>query len=168
MDPINPNSDTVPLDDVRQVFEDVLKQHFRASGSEFVNPENVSIELIRDVFDAAMMEVTLDEEKKFIRIKEDVVARCTLSESKERVMLVAYYGIKEEAQRIDRLELANRINDQYVLIRASIDDDGDLQFDYCLVLKGGVSKKHIVQATRVFLMLVPKAVSECDEDGIVD
>jgi hypothetical protein len=31
-----------------------------------------------------------------------------------------------------------------------------------------VSKKHIVQATRVFLMLVPKAVSECDEDGIVD
>ena len=24
------------------------------------------------------------------------------------------------------------------------------------------------QATRVFLMLVPRAVNECDEDGIVD
>lgn len=139
-----------------------------AANSEFVSPENVSLELIRDVYDAAMMEVTLDEEKRFIRIKEDVVARCTLSESKERIQLIAYYGIKDEAQRIDRLELVNRINEQYVLIRAGIDDDGDLWFDYCLVLKGGVSKKHIVQATRVFLMLVPKAVSECDEDGIVD
>jgi hypothetical protein len=139
-----------------------------ATNSEMVTPENVTIEMIHQIYDAAMMEVTLDEEKRFIRIKEDVVARCTLSESKERIMLVAYYGVKEEAQRIDRLELVNRINDQYVLIRASIDDDGDLQFDYCLVLKGGVSKKHIVQATRVFLMLVPKAVSECDEDGIVD
>lgn len=139
-----------------------------ATNPEIVTPENVSLELIRDIYDSAMMEVTLDEEKRFIRIKEDVVARCTLSESKERIQLIAYYGIKEEAQRIDRLELVNRINEQYVLIRAGIDDDGDLWFDYCLVLKGGVAKKHIVQATRVFLMLVPKAVSECDEDGIVD
>jgi hypothetical protein len=139
-----------------------------AANPEIVSPENVSLELIRDIYDSAMMEVTLDEEKRFIRIKEDVVARCTLSESKERIQLIAYYGIKDEAQRIDRLELVNRINEQYVLIRAGIDDDGDLWFDYCLVLKGGVAKKHIVQATRVFLMLVPKAVSECDEDGIVD
>ena len=67
-----------------------------------------------------------------------------------------------------RLELVNRINEQYVLIRAGIDDDGDLWFDYCVLLKGGITKKAIVQATRVFLMLVPKAVNECDEDGIVD
>lgn len=135
---------------------------------ELVTPENISLEMLRDIFDAAMMDIAMDEEKRYIRIKEDVVARCTLSESKERVQFIAYYGVKEDAQRVDRLELVNRINEQYVLIRAGIDDDGDLWFDYCLVLKGGVTKKHIVQATRVFLMLVPKAVSECDEDGIVD
>jgi len=38
--------------------------------------------------------------------------------------LVAYYGIKDDAQRVDRLELVNRINENYVLIRAGIDDDG--------------------------------------------
>jgi hypothetical protein len=91
-----------------------------------------------------------------------------LSESKERLQVVAYYGIKEEAQRAERLELVNRINENYVLIRAGIDDDGDLWFDYCVLLKGGVTRKAIVQAVRVFLMLVPKAVNECDEDGIVD
>ena len=136
--------------------------------AELVTPETVTIEMIRDIYEAAFMEATLDEEKKQIRIKEEVLARAFLSESKERLQIVAYYGVKEDAQRIDRLELVNRINEQYVLIRAGIDDDGDLWFDYCVLLKGGITKKAIVQATRVFLMLVPKAVNECDEDGIVD
>ena len=135
---------------------------------ELVTPDNVSIELIRDVYEAAYMEVTLDEEKKQLRIREEVLARAFLSESKERLQLVAYYGIKDDAQRIDRLELVNRVNENYVLIRAGIDEDGDLWFDYTILLKGGVTKKAIVQATRVFLMLVPRAVNECDEDGIVD
>jgi len=136
--------------------------------AELVTPETVSIEMVRDIYEAAFMEATLDEEKGQIRIKEEVLARAFLSESKERLQIVAYYGVKDDAQRIDRLELVNRINEQYVLIRAGIDDDGDLWFDYCVLLKGGITKKAIVQATRVFLMLVPKAVNECDEDGIVD
>ena len=135
---------------------------------ELVTPDNVSIEMIRDVYEAAYMEVTLDDEKKQLRIREEVLARAFLSESKERLQLVAYYGVKDDAQRIDRLELVNRVNENYVLIRAGIDEDGDLWFDYTILLKGGVTKKAIVQATRVFLMLVPRAVNECDEDGIVD
>jgi hypothetical protein len=139
-----------------------------STATELITPDNVSIEMIRDLYEAAFLDATLDEEKKQIRIREEVLARCFLSESKERLQLVAYYGIKEDAQRIDRLELVNRINEQYVLIRAGIDDDGDLWFDYTVLLKGGATRKAIVQATRVFLMLVPKAVNECDEDGIVD
>lgn len=136
--------------------------------TELVTPDNVTIEMIQEVYEQAFMEASLDEEKKQIRIREEVLARAFLAESKERLQFVAYYGIKEDAQRIDRLELVNRINENYVMIRAGIDDDGDLWFDYCVLLKGGVTKKAIVQATRVFLMLVPRAVNECDEEGIVD
>lgn len=136
--------------------------------AELITPDNVSIELVRDVFEQAYMDAALDEEKRQIRLREEVVARVFLSESKERLQVVAYYGIKEETDRLDRLELVNRINENYVLIRAGIDDDGDLWLDYCVLLKGGVTRKAIVQAVRVFLMLVPKAVNECDEDGIVD
>lgn len=35
-------------------------------------------------------------------------------------------------------------------------------------MKGGITKKSIVPATRIFLMLVPKAVNECDEDSIIE
>ena len=136
--------------------------------TELVTPDNVSAEMLRDLYEAAYMDVTLDEEHGLIRIREELAARAHLSESKERIQLLAVYGLKEEAQRIDRLELVNRINENYVLIRAGIDDDGDLWFDYCILVKGGLTKKAIVQATRAFLMLVPKAVNECDEDGIVE
>ena len=139
-----------------------------STATELITPDNASIELIKDVYEAAFMDVALDDEKKQLRIREEVLARCFLSESKERLQLVAYYGIKDDAQRIDRLELANRINENYVLVRAGIDDDGDLWFDYTILLKGGATRKALVQATRVFLMLVPKAVNDCDEDGIVD
>jgi hypothetical protein len=139
-----------------------------STATELVTPDNVSIEVVRDIYEAAFMEVALDEERKVLTIREEILARVHLSDSKDRLQLYAGYGIKEDAQRIDRLELVNRINDKYALVRAAIDDDGDLYFDYTVLLKGGVTKKAIVQATRVFLMLVPKAVNECDEDGIVD
>jgi hypothetical protein len=139
-----------------------------ASPTDLVTPDNVSLELIRDIYEAAFMDVSLEDEGRGIRIKEEVLARAFLTESKERLQLGALYGVQEDAQRIDRLELANRINDKFAVVRATIDDDGDLVFDFAIILKGGVTKKAIVQATRVFLMLVPRAVNECDEDGIVD
>ena len=136
--------------------------------TELVTPDNVSVEMLRDLYEAAYMDVSLDEESGLLRLREELAARVQLSESKERLLVLAVYGIKDDTQRIDRLELVNRINENYVLIRAGIDDDGDLWFDYCILLKGGLTNKAIVQATRAFLMLVPKAVNECDEDGIVE
>ena len=136
--------------------------------TELVTPDTLSAEGLRDIYEQAYMDVTLDEEHGLIRIREELLARAHLSESRERIQLLAVYGLKDDAQRIDRLELVNRINENYVLIRAGIDDDGDLWFDYCILVKGGVTKKAIVQATRAFLTLVPKAVNECDEEGIVE
>lgn len=136
--------------------------------ADLLTPDTVTLEAVRDVYEQAFLDAVLDEDKRQIRLREEVLARVYLSETKERLQMVAYYGVKDDAQRADRLELVNRINENYVFIRAGIDDDGDLWFDHCLLLKGGVTKKAVVQATRLFLMLVPRAVNECDEDGIVD
>jgi hypothetical protein len=136
---------------------------------DLITPETASMEAFHEVYEQAFMDATLDEERKHIRLREEgVVARAFLSESRERLQLYALYGIKDDAERLDRLELVNRINENFVLIRAGIDDDGDLWFDYCILVKGGVTRKAVVQATRTFLMLFPRAVNECDEDGIVE
>jgi len=135
---------------------------------ELVTPENLTVDLLSEIYEAALMEVTIDEERSFVRIQDDILARARVPESKERIQLGALYGIKEDAQRIDRLELVNRVNDQFVLIRASITEAGDLYFDYDIYIKGGVTRRQIAQATRMFLKLVPKAVADSDEDGIID
>ncbi len=136
--------------------------------NELVTPENATTDLLMEIFERAFMEVVLDEDGRGIRVNEDVRARVFLNEASDRLQIGALYGIKDDAQRIDRLELANRINDRYAVIRAAIDDDGDLLFDYCILLRGGVTKKAVVQTTRTFMTLVTRAVNECDEDEIVD
>ena len=135
---------------------------------DLITPDSVNIEEILEIYESAYLDVALDEESEQIRLKEEVIARAFLSESRERLQLVAYYALKDDAQRIDQLELVNRINDNYVLIRAGIDSENDLWLDYTILLKGGVTRKAIIQATRIFLMLVPRAVTECDEEGIVE
>jgi hypothetical protein len=136
--------------------------------ADFVlHPDDITLETIYNLLDDALFEVELDEENQSILLREDILARLRLAESNDRLLCICYYKIREDAQRIDRLELVNRINEQYVLIRAGIDDDGDLWFDYCLVLKGGVSRKQVAHAVRMFLKVAELAVKDSDEDNIV-
>lgn len=130
--------------------------------------DDISIEAIQAVFEQAYMDVKFDEQSGILRINEEILTRAHLCESRERLTLLAVYQLKDDSQRIDRLELVNRINENYVMIRAGINDDDDLWFDYSVVLKGGITAKALVQTTRMFMNLVPKAVGECDEDGIIE
>ena len=134
---------------------------------ELISPETVTLEAIRGVYDAALLDVELDEENGFVVIDDEIVARAKLSDSKERLQLIACYKVREDAARVDRLELVNRINDQYVIVRAAMSDDDELWVDYAIVLKGGTTAKQIAHATRMFLKVAEMAVKDCDEDGIV-
>jgi hypothetical protein len=135
--------------------------------AELITPESATIEQIRDIYESALLDVTLDAENGFVVIDDEIVARAKLSDSKERLQLIAFYKVREDADRIDRLELVNRINDQFVLIRAAIGDEDELWIDYGVVLKGGATKKQIAHATRMFLKVAEMAVKDCDDEGIV-
>ncbi len=135
--------------------------------TELVCPDNATLEMVRDIYDSALMDVELDAENGFVVIDDEIVARAKLSDSKERLQLIACYKVREDAARIDRLELVNRINDQYVIVRAAMSDDDELWVDYAIILKGGTTPKHIAHATRMFLKVAEMAVKDCDEDGIV-
>jgi hypothetical protein len=134
---------------------------------ELIAPENATLEAVKDIYETALMDVEIDEDNGFVIIDDEIVARAKLSDSKERLQLIACYRVREDVPRVDRLELVNRINDQYVLVRAAMSDDDELWIDYAIVLKGGASPKQIAHATRMFLKVAEMAVKDCDEDGIV-
>ena len=75
--------------------------------------------------------------------------------------------MRDDAERIDRLELVNRINDQYVLVRAAIGDEDELRIDYAIVLKGCVILKQVAHTVQLYLKIAELAVKDCDEDNIV-
>lgn len=135
--------------------------------TELVCPDNATLEMVRDIYDSALMDVELDAESGFVVIDDEIVARAKLSDSRERLQLIACYKVREDAARIERLELVNRINDQYVIVRAAMSDDDELWVDYAIILKGGTTPRHIAHATRMFLKVAEMAVKDCDEDGIV-
>ncbi len=132
-----------------------------------LHPEDITLQTILQLLDDALFEVELDEENQSILLREEILARVRLSDNNDRLLLICYYKMQEDAERLDRLELVNRINDQYVLVRAAIGDEDELWLDYAIVLKGGVTRKQVAQAVRMFLKIAEVAVKDCDEDNIV-
>jgi len=65
------------------------------------------------------------------------------------------------------LALANKINDGYILIRASTDDETTLSIDAYLVFKGGVLPVHIVTMLRLMGRVIPSALRESDVGDIL-
>ena len=138
----------------------------RAAASDPVTEKNLTRDSLKAAYDAAKMAVSIDEDGD-IKIRDRVTAFAF--PNKERIRLVVYYAFKPEASLQQKLELANRINQGYIVARASVGgrEEGQLQVDYYLLLGAGMSRATIVAATKRFMGIVPDAVKENDREDIV-
>lgn len=89
----------------------------RAVASDPVTEANLSRDSLKAAYDAAKLPVAIDEDGD-IKIKD----RVTLFAfpNKERIRLVVYYAFKPEVTLLQKLELANRINQGFIVARASV------------------------------------------------
>ncbi|MCK6622032.1 MAG: YbjN domain-containing protein [Calditrichaceae bacterium] len=127
---------------------------------ELITPENLSVDLLKAIFDAAYMNFSVEEGKE-LKVKDS----CTVwvspdLERKNRIRLYAIFAFKESSSQSDRLECVNRINNEYIMIRASVTDKGLLFFEYDLMLDGGLTKKALVSAIKRFASIPHGAVEE--------
>ena len=138
----------------------------RPAASDPVTERNLSRDNLKAAYDAAKLPVSIDGDGD-IMIKDRVTVFAL--PNKERIRLVVYYAFKPEVSLQQKLELANRINQGYIVARASVGgkDENQLQVDYYLLLGAGMSKATIVAATKRFMGIVPDAVKENDRDDIV-
>lgn len=137
-------------------------------GGDWIGPENVSLEYLHAVFEAVGFTASIDAAKGAIRIEGDgIVARVQISEDNEQLMTTAFYTIKPTTSRDKRLELANRISQTPVMVKAWIDEDGDLGFRYILFLVGGVTPMGLANVVRTFIESVKFSVESLDTAGII-
>ena len=88
---------------------------------------------------------------------------------KDSVRLMASYDFAPRATRQERLDLANRINDDYIMARASLPEarPGTLAVDYYVMLGAGMSRASLVAITRRFGEVVVEAIGVLDTDRLI-
>ncbi len=132
---------------------------------ELIQTDDVSAEALKQLFEDAYMEVSLDSDGD-VRIKDGYTCFLKPDTDKRLVVLYAIFGAKPEAELAAKLEYANRVNDQVKVVRTSVMADGRFYFDYYIPVEGGITKKAIVLATRRFLGTLESAMRQDTGDVV--
>lgn len=130
---------------------------------ELITPENVTKEMLKDVFDAAFMESSFDKEGDLV-VRDDVNCYVLLSEKKDRIALLTMFGFEDGVSELKRLQCVNNINARYIMIRAVSGANNILRFEYDIMLNGGVSRKALVLTVKRFCAIPRSAVSDFGAD----
>ncbi|WP_374509127.1 YbjN domain-containing protein [Niveibacterium sp.] len=126
----------------------------------FLAPDAVTREVLREILDAALMEVEIDGDGDVL-VREGMVCYVLLPEPEhDRITLAAQYSFIDDVPHLARLDCANRINREYMLVRAAIDERGKLRFSYHLLLGGGVTARQIGLSVKRFCAICPQAIAE--------
>ncbi len=128
---------------------------------ELITPENLSTSLLKEVFDQAFMEAVLDNEghlKVVDRVKAHIRPR------EDRIYVFAVFGFKPETPPARRLEFVNRVNQEYIIVRATSNDNHLLLFDHDIPVAGGITKKALVLRVKRFCSIPQAAIQEFGMD----
>ena len=124
---------------------------------ELITSENVSIELLKSVFDAAYMDCESKDNNALV-VQEKFKIWVSVGRKTE-IRFNTLFGFTEESSPITRLECVNTINSEYIMISTFVQEDS-LWFRYDLAIDGGISRKALVKAVKRFGVIAAEAVTE--------
>ena len=127
-----------------------------------ITPENVSVELLKDVL-AAYVDTSFDEDGDLI-VKGEWQVYITIIPDKSSIRLMTIFRIKDEIGLDARLEAVNKINNDYMIIKAHCSDNNKLIFTYYFMLAGGLTKKALVRGVKLFDSIPHAAIYDYAKD----
>jgi hypothetical protein len=133
---------------------------------ELITPENLSKELLKSTLDAALMDTSYDNEGD-ICVKEGI--RCWVipnAKFKDRIKLITIFGFEPGASQAQRLECANKINREYIVVKAYVGTNDSLVFEYDILVAGGITKKAFVLGVKRFCS-IPRTAAVEHGTGII-
>ena len=132
---------------------------------ELITPDNLSKELMKSVLDAAFMDTSYDNDGDLM-VKDGLNCYIFTSKNKDRVRLLTQFGFKPEASELLWLQAVNRINREYVIVKAILNKNNSLQFAWDIPIAGGITKKAFILAVKRFCSIPHDAVSDCAKDVV--
>ncbi|GAB2940726.1 hypothetical protein GCM10027280_31560 [Micromonospora polyrhachis] len=130
-----------------------------------LDPEDVTTEGLRRIFDSAYLETSLDDDGDLV-VRDNYRVLVLPRENGERIRLMSMFGVDPDSALEDRLQLANKINDVMVLVRASVTERGSFCFDCDITVTGGLPIRTFMATFRRFLRCMEEALT-LDEDDVL-
>jgi hypothetical protein len=133
--------------------------------AELVYPETVTKEALRDLFVAAYMDASLDEDGD-VMVREGY--RSYLIPSQDGAWIRIYSPFKglDTASLEDKLAYVNKVNSDLIIVRAYVTDKGGFIFEEYLPVEGGITKRALVLAVRRFHRMLESAI-RADEKNVL-
>jgi hypothetical protein len=131
---------------------------------DLITPEKVSVALLKDVF-AAYMDTSFDEDGDLI-VKGECQVYITIIPDKSSIRLMTIFKIRDESSLNARLEAVNKINNDYMMVKAHCTDNNKLIFTYYFMLAGGLTKKALIRGLKLFDSIPRHAIGDYAKDII--
>ncbi len=130
--------------------------------TDLITPDNVSVELLTGIF-AAYMDTAFDEDGDLI-VGGDCQTYVTVIPDKSSIRLMTIFRLKEESSLEARLAAVNRINNEYMIVKAHCTDNNKLIFTYYFMLAGGITRNALVRGAKLFDSIPRAAIYDHAED----
>ncbi len=134
--------------------------------NELIFPQDVSVELLKAMFDAAYTHTEIDSDGD-LYVKEEIGCYVLPNKNGTFIQLVALFRSQDNSSIDARLAFVNRVNDEMIIVRGYMRKNGGFAFDYYLPIEGGTTKRNAVQSTKFFLPTVTAATKNCDNEDVV-
>lgn len=128
---------------------------------EFVEEQDVNKDRIEELFKRAYFTVFRDDDDDLV-VDDDLSVFVIVQESAKRILFLALIHANPEVGMARKLEVVNRINDEYAFCRVYVPSEKDdvLGADLELTFEGGIIPLHIVSLFRKFMGSVGDGLRE--------
>lgn len=123
--------------------------------------EDLGLQVLYGIFESALLSPSFHEDNR-LRI-EDGGTGCWLFIADDLMRFACWYSTRTSVSQEAKLRNANLVNENRRIVRASVDEDGDLALDWYVSLQGGLTKHQIVSSGKSFLAAVRAALAVVEE-----
>ena len=127
-----------------------------------ITAEKVTVDLLKDVL-AAYMDTSFDEDGDLI-VKGECQVYITIIPDKSSIRLMTIFRLRDESSLDARLTAVNKINNDYMIVKAHCSDNNKLIFTYYFMLAGGLTKKALIRGVKLFDSIPIIAISDYAKD----
>jgi hypothetical protein len=141
----------------------------KSKTSEHITESEMSPRALQSLFDRALFNSSIDDDDDVLVETEAISVYVSINKDNRLLKYTAAYKVDETAPVESKHALVNKMNDDVIFCRFTIPEhhEDTLIADYFLPFGKSISSFNIVSALRLFALVVPNAIRDCDDNDLV-